>query len=237
MPKCNVQSLEHIFRLSVAKVLHEHCTTLPNAYVKQLVDGDVRVFLPPQFKAIVRHQLVTSLDNTIVALPTSTGKTLLGELCLVAALQQQPGIVCYLAPYVALGRQVVQLLEQHLPQSIRIHRMIGGFKEAEQLDPTNHAEVVVATPERLDALLRMMPNLIPHLRCIVCDEAHLIQNDTRGIRLEGLLTRLRLLQDAGYQIRLVLLSAVVSRYDKLIRWINASESFVVTDWSPMKFVS
>jgi len=126
-----------------------------------------------------------------VALPTSTGKTLLGELCLVTALQQQPGIVCYLAPYVAVGRQVAQALADHVPQTIRIRRLFGGFRDAEDVEPPLLAgadgcmEILVATPERLDALLRTAPALLSTLRCVVCDEAHLVHNDVRGIRLEG----------------------------------------------------
>ncbi|MGH8057567.1 MAG: DEAD/DEAH box helicase, partial [Candidatus Entotheonellia bacterium] len=227
--------LEHLFTLSVARTLHEHCSMLPEAYVRQLVDSGVRVLFPPQFRVITQHPLLTSAENAIVALPTSTGKTLLGELCLVAALQQQPGTVCYLAPYVALGRQVAQSIEEHLPEPFRIHRMIGGFREEEAFDlrengaSSHRLEIIVATPERLDALLRTVPGLIADLRCVVCDEAHLVQNDVRGIRLEGLITRMRLLQKRGYPLRLVLLSAVLSRYDTLRQWIAAPEAAVVTD--------
>ena len=121
--------LEHLFTLSVARTLNEHSPMLPETYVRQLVDSGVRVLLPPQFRAITQHKLLTTTENAIVALPTSTGKTLLGELCLVAALQQQPGVVCYLAPYVALGRQVAQSLKEHIPDPpFGIHSMFGGFR-------------------------------------------------------------------------------------------------------------
>jgi len=109
--------LEHLFRLSVARTLHEQGSLLPAAYILQLIDSGVRVLLPPQFKAITQHRLLTSSANGLVALPTSTGKTLLGELCLMTALQQHAGVVCYLAPYVALGTQVARALEEHVPRS------------------------------------------------------------------------------------------------------------------------
>jgi helicase len=111
--------------------------------------------------------------------------------------------------------------------------MIGGFQEAEAIALDRHMEIIVATPERLDALLRTTPSLINDLRCVVCDEAQLVQNDVRGIRLEGLITRMRLLQERGSPLRLVLLSAVLSRYDALRQWIDAPEAAVVTDsWRP-----
>ena len=225
--------LEHILRLSIARVFRESLPHLPGALLRRLVDRGVHVLLPPQFKAIVRRHLATRPENAILALPTSAGKTLLGELCLAASLGQRPGVVCYLAPYIALGRQIGDRLQKHLPNEYRVHTMVGGYRVAERLDPETRKEVVVATPERLDGLLRTAPEIVPHLRCIVVDEAHLIQNDTRGVNLEGVITRLLLLRGQGRRFRLVLLSAVLSRYDRLQEWIDAPDDLVVTDsWRP-----
>lgn len=225
--------LEHIFNLSLVRVIREFCNSLPEAYINQLVNKGIRVLLPPQFKAIAYHNLPLSEGNALISLPTSTGKTLLGELCLVTALQEKPGIVCYLAPYIALGNQVAQSLQEHLPKQYRIKRLIGGYREEESLAPDRYMEVVVATPERLDTLLRISPNLIPYIRCVVCDEAHGIQNDVRGIRLEGILTRLRLLQERDFKIRIVLLSAVLEGYKNLKNWMQISDDAIITDtWKP-----
>jgi len=86
----------------------------------------------------------------IVSLPTSTGKTLLGELFAVHAMGAAPGVVCFVTPYVATGRQVVQAFRRHWPSESRIHAMLGGFAEPEGLAPTARMEIVVATPERLE---------------------------------------------------------------------------------------
>ena len=82
-------------------------------------------------------------------------------------------------------------------------------------------------------MLRMSPSLFDHLKCVVVDEAHMIQNDSRGVRLEGLLTRLRMKQDGGLNFKLVLLSAVLSAYGKLSHWLGISDSDVVAEtWKP-----
>jgi helicase len=225
-------SLEHLFNLSVSRVLGDHCQDLSQRYIGKLTDSGVRVFLPPQFHAISNNKLITSPENSLVSLPTSTGKTLLGELCIVNALAQ-PGLACFLAPYVALGSQVMASFEKHIPNDVRKHLMVGGFRPTKQLDPINHRELIVATPERLDALLRLNSDLIPHITCIVCDEAHLIQSGPRGLRLEGLLTRLRLLQRNGNGLRLILLSAVLSDYPRIQSWLDIpSEQLVTSEWRP-----
>ncbi len=177
--------LEQVVCLSFARVLRDHAPDISAPHLRKLLDGGVRVLLPPQLKAIANHRLVSRTENAILALPTSTGKTLLGELCLAASLARGPGLACYLVPYVALGGQVADSLRKHLPQSIRVHRMIGGYRAPDHLSPHARKEVVVATPERLDGLLRAAPEAAAHLRCVVVDEAHMVQNDTRGIILEG----------------------------------------------------
>src|SRR5262249_8006811 len=150
-------------------------------------DAGVYTLLPPQYKAVAEKGLLRSSANSLIALPTSAGKTLLGEFCLLAALGQRPGLVCYLAPYVALGRQVADSFRKHLPSAYRVHPLIGGHRAQATLQPDSEAEVIVATPEKLDWLLRAAPELLAKLKCLVCDEAHMIQSGTRGVRLEGLI--------------------------------------------------
>jgi helicase len=224
--------LGHMQTLSVAAQLKklEH---LPASYVSQLVDSNVKLLLPPQYRAIHIHRLIASESDSLVALPPSTGKTLLGELCLVAALKGRPGIVCFLAPYRALARQVARSFRRHIPPPFRIRLLSGGTDSIPKLEPNSKLEIVIATPERLDSLLRSMPEIISSIRCIVCDEAHLIEDRVRGVRLEGILTRLKLLKLQGHSIRLLLISAVLSGYDAFKNWINIADgSLVIDSWRP-----
>ena len=226
-------SLAHAGRLSVAKVLEQDEPRFPRGYLDRLV-ADSPMLLPSQYEAIKEHGVLDSARNLLIALPTGTGKTLLGELALLISLEREPGLVCYIAPYVALGRQVAEKIGRHTPPEVRVHLLAGGYKEPEPLDPENHLEVVVATPERFDAMLRLRPDLFPAIRCVVFDEAHMIGNDQRGIRLEGLLTRLRLAVLRGGQVpRFVLLSAVLSNADALATWLDiAPENVISGTWRP-----
>ena len=69
----------------VARTFREHLPRLPADLLRKLLDSGVYVLLPPQFKALVARRLASRSENAILALPTSTGKTLLGELCLASA--------------------------------------------------------------------------------------------------------------------------------------------------------
>ena len=226
-------SLAHAGRLAVAKVLARDESKFPDGYLDRLV-SDSPMLLPSQYEAINEHGVLDPDRNLLIALPTGTGKTLLGELALLNSLGREPGLVCYVAPYVALGRQVSEKISRHTPSEVRVHRLVGGYQEPEPLDPENHLEVVIATPERFDALLRLRRDLLPAIRCVVFDEAHMIGNDQRGIKLEGILTRLRLATFRGGQVpRFVLLSAVLSNADDLAAWVGiADENIIRGTWRP-----
>ena len=226
-------SLAHAGRLSTHRVLQSYEDRFPVGYLSHLAD-DHPMLLPSQYVAITKNGVLDQGQHVLVALPTGTGKTLLGELALLASLGREPGLVCYVSPYVALGHQVVEKIRRHLPGQVRVFPLFGGYKEPEPMDPANRAEIIIATPERFDALLRLRPELLSLIRCVVFDEAHLIGNDQRGVRLEGLLTRLRLAAQRGEQTpRFVLLSAVLSNATELGEWLGISPSQVVEGtWRP-----
>jgi replicative superfamily II helicase len=136
------------YHLSVVKALRETSQSFSPEYVIQLVKSNLRLLLPPQYRAISNSRILERW-NLIVALPTSSGKTFLGELLLVASLNSGPGLSVYVAPYVDLGKQISDTLSVHLPPGHRLHQFVGGFRQSEPLDPTALREVVVATPERL----------------------------------------------------------------------------------------
>ena len=75
--------------LATARNLHLVTELLAEDYVHKLIDSGVKVLLPTQYKAISAHKLIQLHDNALIALPTSTGKTLLGELCLVVSVQEK----------------------------------------------------------------------------------------------------------------------------------------------------
>ena len=226
-------SLAHAGRLATAKVLGPSDSRFPRGYLDQLV-ADSPLLLPSQYEAISEHGVLSSDQNLLITLPTGAGKTLLGELALLSSLGREPGLVCYIAPYVALGRQVAEKVSRHTPSDVRVHRLVGGYREPEPLDPENHLEVLVATPERFDAVLRLRPDLLSTIRCVVFDEAHMVGNNQRGVRLEGIITRLLLAALRGARVpRFVLLSAVLSNADALANWIGIAPTNVIRGtWRP-----
>ena len=225
--------LTGLMEMSVARVLRPYRRRLPRGYVERLVYAGRAVFLPPQFAAIQSSGLLKSRSNVLIGLPTSTGKTLLGELFLLTELGGNPGLVCYVAPYIAIGRQVAAQFRERLPSSWRVHPLFGEFQVPPTLEAESRPVVVVATVERFDALLRSSADLRGHLRAVVIDEAHHIAAGVRGLRLEAVCARLRLLQERGATVRIALLSALFDKTNAITDWFDVpAENTVISRWRP-----
>lgn len=205
---------------------------LDEEYVESLNRAGVTTLMPPQLYAI-RGGIMTD-DDVVVALPTSTGKTLIGELCLMKSLGLQPGLAVYLTPYVALGSQVRDGFRRHLPRDVRVHGLFGGYQSDTPLDPSETREVVVATPERFDALLRNTPQLHEYLRCVVVDEAHHLGDSGRGLLVESLLARLKLVRRRNDRRapRMVMMSAVISNTRDVAHWLGGEATTITASWRP-----
>ncbi|MGR9449292.1 DEAD/DEAH box helicase [Rhizobium leguminosarum] len=222
--------LSQVQHLSIAKAL-SLASDFMRAFGIGLFNAGRPCFLPPQKQILFNSRFGQTNANAVVTVPTSGGKTLLAEFAIAGALEPGPGVAIYVVPYIALGNQVHETLKRHFGNLARIHAFFGGFKAAEQLNSSLYREIIVATPERLDAVLRTQ-DLYRHLKVIVFDEAHIIENGTRGARIEALIARLRLQQMTGKNFRIVLLSAVLSDVEALCQWLGSDTINVSNNWRP-----
>lgn len=226
-------AVHQIVTLSTARALSNYETELPAGMIQRLIDAGIKTLLPGQLSALMEDGLLRESTNCIISYPTSTGKTLLGELCLARRVGRLPGTGVYIAPYVAIGRQTAHACEQHFPPGCRIHRLFGAYAPTRQAFGVDGQDFIVCTPERFDGLLRASPSLLDTLRVVVVDEGHMVENSTRGMRLEALLTRLRMIQRRRGSPQIVLLSAVVADTSSLREWLGVDEHRVYkSHWRP-----
>ncbi|RIK34570.1 MAG: hypothetical protein DCC55_32880 [Chloroflexi bacterium] len=223
--------------LSVARVLRE--IAFPHqGYAEAILRTTSPLFFPPQAYALQDSSLVLPTDNMLLSLPTSTGKSLLGELALVASLQWNPQerwLAVYLAPYRALTDQLYEKMWRRLRRiEIACIKRRGNYLTDMATLSERRPTILIATPEAFDGLLRQSPELYSCLSACVFDEFHLIEQHQRGLRYEGLIGRF--LHGAAGQgwPKLVALSAVVDANDSLIRWmeINPNVGFYRSNWKP-----
>lgn len=193
----------------------------------------IPTLFPPQMRAI--DSGATLDGDRMIALPTSSGKTLLAEFRIAAALQRNPGTrAIYVAPYRLLARQVEASLRQGIGAVLgyRIRDLGSGYDTSTDFGPDDSdlEDVVICTPERLDALLRLASSgregsrsaqlLFDTCSLLIFDELHLIGRPNRGPRFELVLARVR----ARYpEMHFLGLSAATQGADDLAEWLTGQE--------------
>lgn len=200
--------------------------------------------LPPQRAALLEQGLLDQAKTAIVVdMPTSGGKTLLAQFRILQALNQfdvVKGWVAYVAPTRALAAQITRRLRRDFdPIGLRVEQLSGAievdaFEEELLADQAQPFHVLVATPEKLSLVLRNKKVARP-LALLVMDEAHNIESESRGLRIELLLATTK--RDCS-QANFLLLMPYVDSADTVAQWlaqdVNAGKSisFGTTAWKP-----
>jgi len=195
--------------------------------------------IDPAWQAVLRADGITSLyppqaaslgpllagESLLLACPTASGKSLVAYLALLrAAREGKTGL--YLVPLRALAQEKVEELEKFEELGLKVGISIGDFDlPAEKLEKL---DVLVATSEKADGLLRRGSPWLDRLGVVVADEVHLLRDPDRGPTLEVSLTRLRR-NYPGLQI--VALSATVANSEEVAEWLDAHH--VASDFRPV----
>lgn len=204
--------------------------------------------LPPQRIALQEQGLLDQANRAVVVnLPTSGGKTALAQFRILQALNQfdkSDGWVAYVAPTRALVAQVTRRLRNDFGLiKIRVEQLTGAveidsFEEDLLADGgEDSVKVVIATPEKLNYVIRNKKISRP-LALVVMDEAHNMENDDRGLRIELLLATIK--RDCPVANFLLLMPFVPNAKD-IARWLaqdsGKSISLGSSAWTPNEVIS
>ncbi|MEM2855329.1 MAG: DEAD/DEAH box helicase [Desulfurococcaceae archaeon] len=198
---------------------------LPSEAIEVLVNDKRIEFLNPlQVEALRKG--VLSGRNAIIVAPTASGKTLIGEVVLLKkAVEKSMGL--YLVPLKALASEKYAEFKVWEKLGIQIGITTGDYES-----PAEHLgkyDIIVATYERFDSLLRLKPSWLNKIGTVIIDEMHLINDGERGPVLEMIVSRL-----LSTDVQVVGLSATVGNPSELASWINGE--LVIVDWRPVKLV-
>jgi Lhr-like helicase len=190
----------------------------------------------------------TGRKNLCLRMPTSAGKTKVAELAILdlLAAHLSPDVKCmYVAPFRSLAVEIEQTLKQaFMPLGVRVSELYGGFEltlsEKLLIEKT---QVLVATPEKMDAFLRFNPELAAQIKLVILDEGHIISppnlrwiRQSRGLKYEVFLQRL-LNRYEQTETRILFLSAVMPNAEQFAEWITGDPKGTVhSDWRPSRLM-
>ena len=197
---------------------------LPNVIKNGLKSKGIRYFTPPQAEAIEKG--VLNGENIVVATPTASGKTLIAEMVLVkAAIEGRMGL--YATPLKALAMEKFEEFRFWEKYGIKVGISTGDFDEPGEV--LGKYDIIIATYERLDSILRHKPSWLPRVSVVTIDELHTIEDIDRGPIVELIATRAIHL---GKQI--VGLSATIGNPKELAKWLSAK--LITCEWRPVKLI-
>jgi len=228
--RCARLALKHVTILATANLYQEKYGEIFSKFVSKIIQSGRVCLLPPQYNLIYHQNVLSTPENTVITIPTSTGKTLVAEFAIAARCKATGDISVFVAPYVALGKQVYDSVCRHAPDDVDVRGYFGAFNPSVS-NFSDNTTIVVATPERFDSILRNQ-SIISRIKTVVFDESHGIENGDRGARFESLITRMRLQQRRSNNIRIILLSAVLTNVDPVRRWLGPTAVHCHDTWRP-----
>jgi replicative superfamily II helicase len=159
--------------------------------------------------------------NVLVMSPTSSGKTLIGELAALRATQNG-GRSVFLLPTKALVNEQREKFERlYGPAGVRTIRATGDFSDQVTALLRGQFDIAVLTYEMFSRLVLASPHLLRIISVIVIDEVQTVVDPGRGGDLEFLLTLIKSRKAQGIKPQLIALSAVLGDLGGLDSWLDA----------------
>ncbi len=179
--------------------------------IKPEINGILRESYPqikelnPAQKAVVDAGFLEDNHNYIIAIPTASGKTLLGVMAALDTILKG-GKVVYAVPLISIQNEKVR-----------------EFKEFEKFDITvgkhpSSSDLAVMVFESFDSITRFSWNTLSDVDLLIVDEFHMIGEYSRGPTIECALTRSHILNPG---MRIIALSATIKNMNELATWLDA----------------
>jgi len=178
---------------------------------------------PPQAEAI---PIALRGDNLVVAIPTASGKSLIGYIPALEMMVSKGKKVLYIVPLKALASEKKDDFDKFKELGIRTHMSTGDLDS----DDRNlaDADVLVATSEKADSMIRHGSEWMKSVGLVIADEIHLIHDPGRGPTLEVIITKL---MRRNRDLQIIALSATMSNAFDLAEWLHAK--LVESEWRPI----
>ena len=174
----------------------------------------IKEFNPAQ-KAVIESGYLEKRDNWVIAIPTASGKTVLGIMAALKAILEG-GKAVYAAPLISIQNEKVKEFKKFEEHGISVGKHPGS------------ADLSVMVFESFDALTRFSWDTLREVDTIIIDEFHMIGEFSRGPTIECAITRAKIINP---NLRVIALSATLENMDEIENWLDAT--VVEHDYRPV----
>jgi replicative superfamily II helicase len=160
-------------------------------------------------------------EHLVVSAPTSSGKTMIGELAALKGVLERKRAFFLLPLKALVNDKHQQFTRTYGAFGLRTIRATGEIIDDIPSLMRGQYDVCLMTYEKFAALVLGSPHILDQVGTIVIDEVQMIADESRGVNLEFILTLLRMRRRQGIEPQLVALSAVIGDTNGLERWLGA----------------
>ncbi len=195
------------------------------------INSGITDLYPPQAAAIKAGLLEGK--NIVAAIPTASGKTLLAEFAMLKSILNGGGKALYIVPLRALASEKYdrfksfEAIKKSSGGGVLTGIATGDFDSPDAW--LRNFDIIVATSEKVDSLLRNKAYWMEEITVVVADEIHLIDSPDRGPTLEIVLAKMMRINP---KLQMVALSATIGNANEIAKWLSAE--LVVSDWRPIE---
>jgi replicative superfamily II helicase len=180
-----------------------------------------------QLQAVNKYRVLSG-NSLLVVAPTSSGKTLIGEIAALRSVADGQKAV-FLLPYRALANEKYEdFAAIYGALGIRVARCTGDYSDQAALIMSGRYDIALLTYEMFLAVALSSPTVLMQLGLVVVDEGQFITDPNRGIVVELILTLLIRARKQGINPQLLILSAVIGNINAFDQWLGC-EKLVTTE--------
>ncbi|MEM5815205.1 MAG: DEAD/DEAH box helicase [Candidatus Aenigmatarchaeota archaeon] len=179
-------------------------------WIEKIKKLNIHEFYPPQEDFIKRKMFEKSC---IVSSPTASGKTLLAVLSSIKTLEGDKKIL-YTSPLISLAFEKYEEFKNFFNE----YKVAISVSDFDSNDPwLQNYDIVIATNEKVDSLIRHDAFWIRDVGLLIVDEIHMLNDLERGATLEILITKMKKIIK---RLKILGLSATIKNCKELAKWLS-----------------
>jgi len=173
-----------------------------------------------QTDAINKYGLLND-EHLVVSAPTSSGKTMIGELAVLQGVMNRKRAFFLLPLKALVNDKHKHFTTIYSAFGLKVIRATGDYSDDIPALMRGQYDICLMTYEKFSALASGTPHILEQVGTVVIDEVQMIADQTRGVNLEFILTLLLMRRKQGAEPQLIALSAVIGDTNGLERWLGA----------------
>jgi helicase len=162
-------------------------------------------------------------QNLLVVAPTSSGKTMVGELAALQRVTDRRRALFLLPTRALVNDKYAEFSRTYGELGVVTIRATGEISDDNAALMAGRYDICLMTYEKFGAMVLANPHLLNQVGTIVVDEVQMLADPNRGANLEFILTLLKSRRSDGIDPQVICLSAVIGDSGGLEHWLGGRQ--------------